>query len=231
MKKSFALAVILAFAVQLAQAQTPYTERRDVSGFSEVGFGVAGEVIIDLGTTYSVVLEGDRDYIKEIETKVYGDQLRIKRDNWFDTGNRKVVVRITLPALDGISVSGSGKVTVNDPLKGGDLDVAVSGSGKAFLREVELNNVECSISGSGSLNIDGDGTVKRLEINISGSGDYLGGATRVETMEASISGSGSCDCYVTGKLEAAISGSGNIIYSGNPKIDAAVSGSGKVRTK
>ncbi len=231
MKKSFALAVILAFAIQVSQAQTPYTERRDVSGFTEVGFGVAGEVIIDLGAAYSVVLEGDRDYISEIETEVSGNMLRIKRDKWFDTGNKKVVVRITMPAIDGISVSGSGKVTVNDPLKGGDFDIAVSGSGKAFLRDVALSYVECSISGSGSLVIEGDGTVERLEINISGSGDYLGGATRVETLEASISGSGSCDCYVTGKLEAAISGSGNITYSGNPKIDAAISGSGKVRMK
>lgn len=231
MKKSFALAAILVFVVQLAQAQTPYTERRDVSGFTAVGFAVSGEVIIDLGDTYSVVLEGDEDYINEIETKVYGSELRIKRDKWFDTGNKKVIVRITMPALDGISVSGSGRVKVNDPLKGGDLDIAVSGSGKAILQEVALNNIECSISGSGSLIIEGDGTAKRLEINISGSGGYLGGATRVETMEASISGSGSCDCYVTGKLTAAISGSGNITYAGNPKIDAAISGSGRVRMK
>jgi len=231
MKKSFALAVLVILAVQATQAQTPYTEKRNVSGFSEVGFGVAGELIISLGNEYSVVLEGDRDYISEIETSVSGDELRIKRDKWFDAGNKKVVVRITMPDLDGISVSGSGKVTVNDPLKEGDLDVAVSGSGKVLVRSVALNNVECSISGSGSFIIEGDGTVKYFEINISGSGNYLGGATMVETMEVAISGSGSCDCYVTGKLEAAISGSGNITYSGNPKIDAAVSGSGKVRTK
>jgi len=231
MKKSFALAVLVILAVQATQAQTPYTEKRNVSGFSEVGFGVAGELIISLGNEYSVVLEGDKDYISEIETNVSGDELRIKREKWFDTGSRKVVVRITMPDLDGISVSGSGKVTVNDPLKGGDLDVAVSGSGKVLVRSVALNNVECSISGSGSFIIEGDGTVKYFEINISGSGNYLGGATMVETMEVAISGSGSCDCYVTGKLEAAISGSGSIIYSGNPKIDAAISGSGKVRMK
>lgn len=231
MKKSFAFALLLMFALQASQAQSPYTERRDVSGFSEIGFAVAGEVIISLGSQYSVVLEGDRDYIREIETKVYGKELRIKREKWFDTGNRKVVVRITMPDLKGISVSGSGRVTVNDPLKGGDLDIGISGSGKALLRDVALSNVECSISGSGSLNIAGEGTIGRLEINISGSGGYVGEDTRVETLEAAISGSGSCDCYVTGKLEASISGSGNIRYSGNPKIDAAVSGSGKVRSK
>lgn len=231
MKKSLVFAALILFVTQLSQAQDPFTERRDVSGFSEIGFAVAGEVIINLGDKYSVVLEGDRDYIEEIETKVYGNELRIKREKWYDTGNRKVVVRITMPDLKGVSVSGSGRVTVNDPLKGGDLDIGISGSGKALLRDVALSNVECSISGSGSLNIAGEGTINRLEINISGSGDYVGADTRVETLEAGISGSGSCDCYVTGKLEASISGSGKIYYSGNPKIDASVSGSGKVRSK
>lgn len=231
MKKLFAFTILSVLAIQVSLAQTPYTERRDVSGFSEIGFAVAGEVIINLGNEFSVVLEGDRDYIEEIETKVSGSELRIRREKWFDTGNRKVVVRITMPDLEGVSVSGSGTVTVNDPLKGGDLEIGISGSGKAFLRDVALKDVECSISGSGSLNIAGEGTVDRLEINISGSGDYMGESTRVGTLEANISGSGSCDCYVTEMLKAAISGSGSIRYSGNPKIDAAISGSGKVRTK
>lgn len=231
MKKFLASAVVLMFALQALQSQDPYTERRDVSGFSEVGFGVSGEVIISLGKQYSVVLEGDRDYIREIETKVYGSELRIKRDKWFDVGNRKVVVRITMPELKGVSVSGSGKVTVNDPLRGEDLNIGISGSGKALLRDVALKSVDCSISGSGSLNIAGEGTVDRLELHISGSGNYVGETTRVGVLEASISGSGNCDCLVSDMLKASISGSGNIRYSGNPKIDASISGSGKVRMK
>ena len=231
MKKSILIAALLVVAAQVSQAQDTYRETRDVSGFSEVAFAVSGEVFIDIGDKYSVVLEGDRNYISEIETKVYGGELKIKREKWFDSGNKKVVVRITMPKLEGISVSGSGKVTVNDPLRGGDLDIGISGSGKAFLKEVALQRAECSISGSGSLIIAGSGTIGSLEIHISGSGDYLGEATRVGTLEVNISGSGRCDCYVTDMLRAAISGSGSVIYSGNPKIDAAVSGSGKVRTK
>jgi len=231
MKKIIAFAAILLFVVQASSAQPAYSENRDVSGFTEVGFAVAGEVFIDLGGKYSVVLEGDKNYVREIETKVYGKELRIKRDKWFDSGNRKVTVRITMPSLEGVRVSGSGKVTVNDPLKGEDLDIGISGSGKAFLGEVALDNVDCSISGSGSLNITGNGSIDQLEINISGSGDYVGENTRVRSMEAHISGSGSCNCFVTGTLEASISGSGNIYYSGNPKIDASISGSGKLRMK
>jgi hypothetical protein len=231
MKKSIIPALLLILSVTALQAQTTYTETRNVSGFSKVSFAVAGEVYIDLGQSYSVVLEGDRDYINDIETRVEGKDLVIKRDKWFDSGNRKVTVRITMPALEGISVSGSGKVTVNDPVRGDDLDVAISGSGKALLGDVTVKNIECHISGSGSLNIAGTGTVDNLVISISGSGNYKGEAAKVGTLRASISGSGNCDCYVTDLLKAAISGSGSVYYSGNPKIDAAISGSGKVRTK
>jgi len=231
MKKIFVLAITMIFALQASQAQTTYTEKRELSGFSEVSFGVSGEVFISLGDNYSVELEGDRDYLREVITEVTGDELRIKRDKWFDSGNRKVIVRITMPSLDGLSVSGSGRVTVNDPLRGDELGVSISGSGKAFLRDVALGDVDCAISGSGSLVIDGKGAIRKLEISISGSGDYQGEATGVDILEARISGSGSCDCHVNEMLRASISGSGDIIYSGNPKIDAAVSGSGKVRMR
>ena len=218
-------------AVQVSQAQTAYTERRDVTGFTEVDFGVAGEMLISIGNEYSVVLEGDKDYISEIETKLYGSKLAIKREKRFDAGNKKVFVRITMPALKGVSVSGSGKVTVNDPLKGEELGIGISGSGKIFLGEVALGKVGCGISGSGSLSIAGNGTIGTLEVGISGSGDYAGETTEVGTLDASISGSGSCNCMVKDMLKARISGSGSILYSGKPRIDAAVSGSGRVRMK
>lgn len=231
MKKNFASAFILILFAQVSLAQTTQSEKRDLRGFSKVAFALSGDVFISLGNTFSVELEGDRDYLSEVKTEIVGDELRIRRDKWFDSGNKRVTVRITMPALDGISVSGSGRVTVNDPLRGDELDVAISGSGRALLRDVALGEVECSISGSGSLNIDGNGTIRELGLSISGSGGYQGETTGINVLEARISGSGSCNCNVKEMLRASISGSGNILYSGNPKIDASVSGSGKVRMR
>ena len=231
MKRIFASAFILILFAQVSLAQTTQTEKRDLRGFNKVSFALSGDVFISLGNTFSVELEGDRDYLREVKTELVGNELRIRRDKWFDSGNRRVTVRITMPALEGISVSGSGRVTVNDPLRGDELDVAISGSGRALLRDVALGEVECSISGSGSLNIDGNGTIRELDLSISGSGGYQGETTGINVLDARISGSGSCDCHVTEMLRASISGSGDILYSGNPKIDAAVSGSGKVRMR
>jgi hypothetical protein len=231
MKKLLSSVFVLLLFVSAATAQDTYKETRNVTGFDEVSFCLAGEVYISIGQGYKVVLEGDKDYLDEIETKVTGGELVIKRDSWGNFNNHKVIARITMPALNGVDVSGSGKVTVNDPLKSDDFEADISGSGKIYLKEVTLGDVEFDISGSGSFVIEGAGTMSSLEVDISGSGSYKGESTKVGTFEAHISGSGSCDCYVTDMLRASISGSGSVWYSGNPKIDASISGSGKVRTK
>jgi hypothetical protein len=231
MKKLLSSAFALLLLVSAATAQDSYKETRNVTGFDEVSFCLAGEVYISLGQDFKVVLEGDKDFINDIETKVTGGELVIRLDHWINTSNKKVIVRITMPALNGIDVSGSGKVTVLDPLKSDKFEADISGSGKIYLKEVTMGDVECDISGSGSFVAEGTGSMNSLEVDISGSGSYKGESTKIGTFEASISGSGSCDCYVTEMIRASISGSGSIWYSGNPKIDASISGSGKVRTK
>lgn len=231
MKKLLSSAFALLLFVSAATAQDTYKETRNVSGFDEVSFCLAGEVYISIGQGFKVVLEGDKEYLDEVETKVSGGELVIKRDSWVNFNNQKVIVRITMPAVNGIDVSGSGKVTVLDPLKSDDFEADISGSGKIYLKEVAMGDVEFDVSGSGSMVIEGAGSMRSLEVDISGSGSYKGESTKIGSFEASISGSGNCDCYVTDILRASISGSGNVTYSGNPKIDASISGSGKVRTR
>jgi hypothetical protein len=230
-------ALLLLFAIAasaittISSAQGTYSETRNVTGFEEVGFALAGEVYISLGQEYKVVIEGDKDYLAKIETKVHGTSLEIKTEKWFNTGNQKVIVRITMPLLKGLAVSGSGKVVVNDPLKTPSFEVAISGSGKIYVKDVEINSFECAISGSGNIEFEGSGTISDAELAVSGSGNLVAPTTKIARFEVHISGSGKCDCYVTESLEGAISGSGNIYYSGTPKIDASVSGSGHIRSK
>ena len=231
MKKLLSSAFALLLFVSAATAQDTYKETRNLTGFDEVSFCLAGEVYISLGQGFNVVLEGDKEYLSGVVTKVSGGELVIKRDNWLNFDNHKVIVHLTMPALNGIDVSGSGKVMVTDPLKSDDFEADISGSGKIYLKDVTMGDVECDISGSGTFVAEGTGSMSSLEVNISGSGSYKGESTKIGTFEASISGSGNCDCYVTDMLRASISGSGNVSYSGNPKIDASISGSGKVRTK
>jgi len=233
MKKTllFIVTVIALSVTTIASAQNAYTETRDVRDFDEVSFSLSGEIYINFGSDYKVVLEGDKDFLAKIETKVTGGNLEIKHEKWLNSYSQKVIVRITMPLLKGLAVSGSGKVVINDPLKTPSFEVAISGSGKILARDVEINSFECAISGSGNIEMEGSGTINDAELAISGSGSLSAPTTKIARFEVSVSGSGKCDCYVTEKLEGSITGSGNIYYSGNPKIDARVAGSGHIRSK
>lgn len=234
MKKSIFIAVSLLLTVLSAASvygQSAEKETRNLTGFTKVSFGVPGNLYISIGQDFKVVLEGDKDFLDEIETEVSGGRLVIKKENWNRNYNKKVIVNITMPSVDGLSVSGSGQAEITDAVKTGDLDLGVSGSGKLIVNEIIADNLECGISGSGDVIIKGTGSIDEAEISISGSGSYSGEELRLNSAEIRISGSGSCYCNVAETLEAHVSGSGSVTYTGNPKIDARVSGSGRVRSK
>jgi hypothetical protein len=228
------LVLTIASSVSFAGTQSDVKETRNVSGFTKVSFGVAGNLYINLGSEFKVVIEGEKRYVDEVITEVQGGKLVIKTDNWRIRnwrGNEKVDVYITMPEISGLGVSGSGKAEVKDLIKTGNLNLSVSGSGRIYISDMNVAELGCSISGSGDISLGSEGTAGKADISISGSGNFNGGDVKIATAEIHISGSGNCVCNVTDSLRAGVSGSGNITYSGNPKVDAHVSGSGKVRSR
>jgi len=234
MKRSllFSIVILVSALTSCSSGQAAYKETRDVKDFDEVSFSVSGEIHITIGNEFKVVLEGNKDYINEIETEVRGHNLEIKRkDHWIDFENEKVNAYVTLPAIKALSIAGSAKGFFDDPLKSDRFDLSIAGSGKVYLKDVELNYFESSVAGSGTVDISGKGTIKEADLSINGSGTYLVNEVSIETMKISIAGSGKCECNVTGTIKGSIAGSGRIIYSGNPKIDASVFGSGHIMKK
>jgi hypothetical protein len=234
MKRGIILSAIV-FALTLANCfssgQTTDKETRNVAGFTKISFGVSGNLYVNLGSEFKVVLEGDKSLLEDIITEVSRDRLVIRKENWRRNTNEKVTIYITMPEVTGLGVSGSGRAEIMDAVKTDDLKLSVSGSGKLITSDIVANTMNCSISGSGDIILGGNGRVNNSDISISGSGSYSGESTKISTQEISISGSGNCLCNVTESLKASVSGSGNITYLGNPRIDARSSGSGRIRSK
>jgi len=153
MKKYLSLILVAMLALGCTNAQTK--ETRYVDNFTGVAFGVAGTLILEQGNTFSVVLEGDEDFLEEIETTVKGNMLIIRHDRWRSFGNKNVKAYVTMPEIDNLSVSGSGKMIAEGTLKTADLDMRVSGSGTIKLKDLTAESVDCSISGSGSIELNG----------------------------------------------------------------------------
>jgi len=214
----------------MAAGQSTVKETRDVKGFTKISYGISGNLSIKIGSEFSVVLEGEKDDLREVITDISDGKLRIRQDNWRFDFNSKVNAYVTLPLLTGLNVSGSGKAEILDPIKEADgFNLSVSGSGKVITAELVADAFDCNISGSGDIFI-ASGSADRGDLSISGSGSYSGGDFEIDHLDISISGSGSCLCKVGDSLTARISGSGNVTYKGNPKVDARVSGSVHVRS-
>lgn len=226
------LTAIIALIMSAAFGGNQSTEKetRNLKDFTKVSFGVSGNLYVNIGSQFSVILEGDKDLLEDIITEVSNGRLVIKKENWHMNLNKKVDVYVTMPELTALGVSGSGRADVKDNVKTSDLNLSVSGSGKLYTSGIDVSKLDCSISGSGDI-ILGSGEAENGEFSISGSGNFTGENTKIGKADVSISGSGSCICNVTENLKGSISGSGNVSYLGDPRLDVRVSGSGKVRSR
>lgn len=225
--KKLALLLFIAFLSTTSFAQQK--ENRNVDDFSYISFGVNGDLTIIQGSKTELVLVGDEDVLENIETSVSGGKLKIrsKSNSWSWGNSDKVYVTVTVKDFTGVSVSGSGDAINKGTLKGDDVDLSVSGSGKIELA-LQAKSIDCSISGSGKIELSGSG--KSGELSISGSGEMDAADFEIETMSIRISGSGDATVFATKEIDSRISGSGTIRYKGDPdKISNHSSGSGKLR--
>ena len=210
----------------------PAQDRRsiDVSGFDEISLGGSGTLYVRQGSSFNVEFEGSEEIYERMKFEVRGDRLNIGQKNgswWSGWKGGSYSVYITLPELEGLSVSGSGEIEGNGTFKTDDLDLSVSGSGEIKLSSNSAN-VEISISGSGEVELSGTGN--SIDAHISGSGTVDARDFKVRNLDARISGSGDVYANATESIESRISGSGNIYYVGNPKhLNNNSSGSGKIR--
>jgi len=249
MKKLIALFLLLISAIAFAQTK----ETRDVGTFTKLAFRVPGKLIVKQGAPQSVVLEGDKETLSKIETKLDGDKLSIgfenkwRNFNWHD--DNKITAYVTVKDIDALSVSGSGDLVGDGKITANDLDLKVSGSGSLTL-EVDAKKLNADVSGSGDVDVkgscqsfesgvSGSGKVTvaatisgKADVHVSGSGKVIANGTANE-IEANISGSGkvlAADLEVS-KCDVHISGSGDVEINVKDSIDAQISGSGSVSYK
>lgn len=205
------------------------TENRSISNFTSIHFDVPADLYYTQDSQYKVEIHAQENIIKEIETYLAGNELKIKvRDHINLRSREDIRIEVSGPSVTALSLGGSGNIKVTQPYKPVNAVLSVRGSGSITINQMETNNIDARVSGSGDLQVF-SGKAKHQDVDISGSGriDFVGIVTN--TARTEISGSGSIRLYVTDELTSKISGSGTVYYKGNPAINTTVSGSGKVK--
>ena len=204
------------------------TETRVTREFSEVDFGVPGEMVFEESDNPEIIIEAQQNIIDVIETYVSGDDLKIRvRDGKNIRSSEEIHITVRGKNVRSLAISGSGRLTVTEDFDPIDARLRVSGSGKIRMRNIISESLQVRISGSGSIEAD-NGTVDTEDIAISGSGDVYLQDVIAKRAKTQTSGSGNIRLHAEDELEVRISGSGDVYYDGNPVIDVKVSGSGKL---
>lgn len=236
-------------STSFAFAQTRVT--RNVDSFTKISFRHPGKLYLKQGSPQKVELEGSKDVLSEIETDVDGNKLVIgKEGKWFDwkwSESDKITVYITVPNIDGLSVSGSGDLIGETKITTNNLDLNVSGAGSLKIDIDASGSVDADVSGSGD--IDLKGKCRDFDSDVSGSGNVVLNITVADEAQFGVSGSGKIaasgsaqsvrtSISGSGKVLAAdletnrchvrISGSGDVEINVKNELDAVISGSGTV---
>ncbi|PSL50227.1 putative autotransporter adhesin-like protein [Chitinophaga niastensis] len=205
-------------------------EDRQVPAFHRLKVEGSMDVYLSQGPAKAAVIEAEDNITPLIEILEEDGRLivRQKRNTSIST-HKDIIVYLTTPDVDDISLSGSGDVKLTDKFNAkDDLKLRLSGSGN-IKGEINAPHVKADIAGSGNMELKGE--TKDVNLSIAGSGNFEAEDLLAENVTVSIAGSGDADVHASVKLDAKIMGSGDVKYKGTPQISSSVMGSGSVQKK
>jgi len=168
-------------------------ESRDISAFKSIKIAGTLDLNYSRGQS-SLQISGDENILSAIKTEVNGGELQIFTEKNFST-DMPIIVTVSSPELDGVTVEGSSDVSLNGI------------SSDRFL--IKLN---------GTGDIIASGKAESLIIEVFGSGDVNTKRLSARIVEASLSGTGDLELTASESLNATVSGAGDIVYYGNPRV-------------
>lgn len=201
------------------------SETRTVSDFKRIQLDIAGDVEVTTGD-FSVQVSAQGNLLPLLKTVSENGTLKIYfEDNVSYSEN--ILIKVSAPAFEAFSVSGSGEINCLSPIQAEHLDIAIGGSGDVAMTQSNINSLECSVSGSGGIVLGGKANSARIDI--SGSGEVEAKKLEINELRTAISGSGTITANVVQVLKASVSGSGDVFYLGDPTVESSVSGSGAIK--
>jgi Putative auto-transporter adhesin, head GIN domain len=180
------------------------TEHRDLAPFATVELAGANNVFVRVGPAQSVAVTADDNLLDRVTTTVRGGNLVIADHGSFTT-QAPMTVAISVPSLDGVTLSGSGTVIVE---------------------AVTATEFSADLSGTGTLTASG--TVDHLTTVLSASGTIDLQHMIAHDVIARLEGTGDINVHATSTLDATLTGTGSIIYSGSPSVTTHNTGTGSI---
>ena len=206
-------------------------ERKSYSltDFDDIDVRYAYDVVLKQGD-FSVDVEAESSVMEKLDIKIVDGTLLLSKDRNFSfRGTKTPKVYISMPDIENIHISGSGKFETESTFEADDIEIFVSGATDMDL-DLDCTTLKTSISGAGDINLSGEADYYSTSNNGAGSIDAKDFVT--ESVRVSINGAGSASVHATQQLDVTINGAGSVTYAGNPEtVNKSINGFGSVKPR
>jgi len=182
-------------------------QKRQVASFTSISTNGAFTIEVTCQKDPSLEIEGDENVLDFVKTEVGGNILRIENSQSYSV-TEPVLVRISVPNLEGLAVNGAGRINV----KG-------------------MNNEKFEIDTNGAPTITAAGTTKLVDIAVNGAGKVDSQNLHATRAVLDVRGAARVDLDVSDQLDVKISGPSSVTYNGNPTVNKSIQGPGKLTRK
>ena len=182
-------------------------QKREIGEFKTLTTEGAFDIRLVSQKAPSLEIEGDDNILAVIRTDVTNGVLHIKPLRNYSV-REPIVLRISATNLEGLSVSGAGKIAIDG-----------------------VNNERFEIDSSGAPTIRVSGTTKLVDINSSGAAKI--DTHKLQALRGVVESSGvsKIDVDVKDQLDVTISGPSLVTYEGDPVVNKTIHGPGKLEKK
>ena len=198
-----------------------------LTGFDRLDMGSAFSITVRPGPAFSVVAEGDRRNVDDLDVYVRSGTLfaryRTNRNRQHQTA-----FSITMPTVQGVAFGEASRSTITGFINLSDLSIDLSGASEGqFTGDAARTTV--NLSGASTLQLTGRGAT--LSAELSGASNLQAFTYPVSEAGINVSGASKAAVSVSSALVADASGASTIRYRGTPTVRQRVSGASTVQSE
>lgn len=195
------------FVSEISGSGKRVVQKRDIGSFTSISTEGAFTIEVTCQKEPSLEIEGDDNVLEFVKTDIGNNVLRLSNTKGYSV-REPIKLRISVPNLEGLSVSGAGKIDI----KG-------------------LNNDRFEIDSKGAPVIIVSGSTKSINIDSSGAGQIDTHNLRAARAAVDVKGAANVEVDAAEQLDVTISGPSSVIYRGDPVVNKTINGPGKVERK
>ena len=193
--------------VELTGSGKRELQKRTVAPFTSISAEGAFTIEVTCQKEQSLEVEGDDNLLDFVTADVSGNILRLKNTKNY-SASEPIKFRISVPNLDGLSVSGGGHIEIKN-----------------------LNNDKFEIDTNGAPNIVVSGKTKVIDVSENGAGKIDAQNLHASRGVVDTRGAGRVDVDVADQLDVTVQGPASVTYKGDPVVNKKIQGPGKVERR